>query len=254
MPVAIVNERFVARYFENEDPIGRRISWTGWSPELVEHPKWMTIVGIAQDVRTADITGPDDVAVYAPYTQRPADWQRFGTLLVRTRSDPAAFGRSLREAVWSVDPTLTLSEVVTLEGRRATVLASRRFTSLLLGVFGGSALLLALQGIVGVLSYMVARRRREIGIRIALGASPRNVVADVLGRAARLTLLGLSIGLAAALGLTRLIASLLYGVRASDPATYAAAALIVLGTALAVCLLPARKAMAVDPMTALKAE
>ena len=253
-PVAIVNQRFAARYFEGEDPIGHRISWSGWSPELAQHPKWMTIVGIAEDVRTADITGPDDVSIYAPYSQRPADWQRFGTLLLRTGADPAAFAGSLRQAVWSVDPTLTLSEVVTLEERRSTVLASRRFTSLLLAVFGSSALLLALQGIVGVLSYMVARRRREIGIRMALGASPRAVLADILGHAARLTLTGLAVGLAAAAALTRLMTSLLYGVGATDPATYAAAALLVVGAALIVCLLPARKAMKVDPMTALRAE
>ena len=254
VPVAIVNQRFVARYFEKEDPIGRRISWQGWSPELDQHPKWMTIVGIAEDVRTADITGPDDVAIYAPYAQRPADWQRFGTLLVRTSTDPAAFGKSLRRAVWTIDPSLTVADVLTLEARRSQVLASRRFTSLLLAVFGGSALLLALQGIVSVLSYMVARRRRELGIRIALGASARDVLGDVLRHAARLTLAGLAIGLTAALALTRLIASLLYGVSATDAPTYAASALFVLGTALTVCLLPARKAMKTDPMTTLRAE
>jgi putative ABC transport system permease protein len=252
--VAVVNRRFVARYFGSENPLGRRISWQGWSPELAKAPKWMTIVGIAEDVRTADITEPDEVAVYAPYSQRPADWQRFGTILARTSGDPALVGRRLREAVWAFDPSLTVADVVTLEERRSTVLASRRFTSLLLAVFGGAALLLALQGIVGVLSYMVGERRREIGIRIALGASPRDVFAAVLGQAAKMTFAGLAVGILAAVALTRLIAGLLYGVEPNDPATFASAAILVLAAALGACLVPARNAMRTDPMEAIRTD
>ena len=254
VPVAIVNRRFVSRYFGSEDPIGRRISWTGWSPELTRHPKWMTIVGIAEDVRTADITGPDDPSVYAPYNQRPADWQRFGTLLVRAVGDPALLARQLREAVWAFDPALTLSEVVTLEERRASLLASRRFTSLLLAVFGGAALFLALQGIVGLLSYIVGERRREIGIRIALGAAPRDVFAGVALPAVRMTLAGLAIGVVAAFVLTQFLESLLYGVEPTDPPTYAAVAAVVIAAALAACLAPARKAIKTDPMLAIRAD
>ena len=254
VPVAIVNRRFVARYFGSEDPIGRRISWTGWSPELAKQPKWMTIVGIAGDVRTEEITEPDEVAVYSPYSQRPADWQRFGTLVARTEGDPELLARRLREAVWAFDPSLTVSDVVTLEERRSTVLASRRFTSLLLAVFGGSALLLALQGIVGVLSYMVGERRREIGIRIALGASPRDVFAGVVGQAVRIALAGLAAGIVGSLALTRVIAGLLYGIAPNDPATLGGAAVVVFGAALAACLLPARNAMRTDPMVAIRAD
>jgi putative ABC transport system permease protein len=254
VPVAIVNRRFVARYFGNENPIGKRVSWQGWSPELAKNPKWMTIVGIAEDVRTADITEPDEVALYAPYSQRPADWQRFGTILARTNGDPAQLAQQLREAVWSFDPSLTVSDVVTLEERRAGVLASRRFTSLLLAVFGGAALLLSLQGIVGVLSYMVGERRREIGIRIALGASPRDVFGSVLRQAAGMTFAGLAAGILAAVALTRLIAGLLYGVGPNDPATFALAAALVVAAALGACLAPARNAMRTDPIEAIRAE
>jgi ABC-type antimicrobial peptide transport system permease subunit len=147
-----------------------------------------------------------------------------------------------------------VADVVTLEERRSTVLASRRFTSLLLAVFGGAALLLALQGIVGVLSYMVGERRREIGIRIALGASPRDVFAAVLGQAAKMTFAGLAVGILAAVALTRLIAGLLYGVEPNDPATFAGAAVLVLAAALGACLVPARNAMRTDPMEAIRAE
>jgi len=254
VPVAIVNRRFVARYFGSQNPIGKRVSWQGWSPELAKQPKWMTIVGIAEDVRTADITEPDDVALYAPYSQRPADWQRFGTILARTSGDPALLARRMREAVWSFDPLLTVSDVVTLEERRSTLLAARRFTSLLLGAFGSAALFLALQGIVGVLSYTVSERRREIGIRIALGALPRDVLAAILRQAAGMTFAGLAIGIAAAAALTRVIAGLLYGVQPDDPATFACAAALVVAAALGACLFPAHNATRTDPMKAIRAE
>ncbi len=249
LPVAVVNRQFVREVFPSEDPIGRRILWNGWGADV-----WMTIVGVTEDVRRSDIAAPDEAAVYTPYSQRPASWQRFGTLVLRTSGDPAAYGRSLRRAVWAVDPRLTLSDVRTMEESKASALASRRFSSHLLTGFGVAALLLALQGIAGVLSYSVAQRRREFGIRIALGASAGDIFASVLRRALRLTALGLAAGLVGALALTRLISGLLYGITASDPATYAVAAGIVVVTALVACAVPARRAMRVDPMVAIRAE
>ncbi|MEP6768730.1 MAG: ABC transporter permease [Acidobacteriota bacterium] len=249
LPVAVVNRQFVRENFPSEDPIGRRILWNGWGADI-----WMTIVGVAEDVKTADIASPDEAAVYTPYSQRPASWQRFGTLVLRTSGNPAAYGRSLRKAVWAVDPTLTLSGVHTMEESKAAALASRRFSSHLLTAFGVAALLLALQGIAGVLSYSVAQRRREFGIRIALGASARDVFGSVLRRALRLTVAGLAVGLLGALALTRLLSGLLYGITASDPGTYAIAALVVVVTALLACAVPARRATRVDPMIAIRAE
>ena len=249
--VAVVNESFARQFFPGTDPIGRRIAWE-WGKE---EPKWMTVVGVAADVKaTRDLADDDVVAVYSPYSQRTVEWQRFGTLVLRTSGDPASYARPLRQAVWQVDPTLTVSGIRTMDERRHSALASRRFTSLLLSVFGAAALLLAIQGIVGVLSYSVAQRRREIGIRMALGAAPSDVFGVVLGRALRLTAAGLGLGIAAALGLTRLLGGLLYGVTPTDPGTFLLAGLLVMATALAACAIPARRAMRVDPLVAIRAE
>ncbi|HYK42925.1 MAG TPA: ABC transporter permease [Thermoanaerobaculia bacterium] len=248
-PVAVVNEAFVRQFFPNESPLGHRIEWEDWGKG-----RWMTIVGIAADAKRLDLSEPDEESIYSPYVQRVPDWQRFGTLVLRTSGDPAVYAQKVREAVWSFDPTLTVSGFATMEERKAASLASRRFSSTLLTIFGGSALLLAIQGIVGVLSYSVAQKRREIGIRIALGASPEDIFGSVLRRALRLTIAGLALGLLGALGATRLLAALLYGVGASDPKTYAIAAAVVLATALAACAVPARRAMRVDPMVAIRAE
>jgi predicted permease len=248
-PVAVVNEAFVKRFFPNESPIGKRVQWEDWGKGT-----WMKIVGIAADVKRLDLTEPDEESIYSPYVQRAPDWQRFGTLVLRTAGDPAVYAQKVREAVWSFDPTLTVSRFATMEEKKATSLASRRFSSTLLTIFGAAALLLAIQGIVGVLSYSVAQKRREIGIRIALGASPEDIFGGVLRRALRLTIAGLVFGLAGALAATRLLAALLYGVGASDPKTYGLAAAVVLATALAACAIPARRAMKVDPMVAIRAE
>lgn len=248
-PVAVINEAFARKVFPGEEPIGRRLQWEGWGDG-----RWMKIVGVAGDVKSADLADGDVESVYAPYVQRPADWQRFGTLVLRTAGDPRGYAREVRQAVWSVDPLLTVSRFQTMDDRKSSALAPRRFSSLLLSIFGGAALLLAIQGIVGVLSYSVAQRRREIGIRIALGASPEDIFGSVLRRAARLTVFGLAGGLLGALAATRLIRGLLYGIGATDPATYGAAAALVLVTVLAACAVPARRAMRVEPMTAIRSE
>ncbi|MEO8429937.1 MAG: ABC transporter permease [Acidobacteriota bacterium] len=249
-PVAVVNQAFAAKYFPGVDPLGRRLAWD-WGYE----PRWMTVVGIAADVKASrDLVDDDVVAVYSPYSQRPVDWQRFGTLILRTTGDPASYGRSLRQAVWAVDPTLTVSAIRTMDERRSAALSSRRFSALLLSIFGGAALLLAIQGIVGVLSYSVAQRRREIGIRMALGASPADVFGSILGRALALTVSGLILGVAGALAASRLLAGLLYGVTATDTGTFFAAGVLVLVTALAACAVPARRAMRVDPLVAMRSE
>ena len=248
-PVAVVNEAFVKQFFPNESPIGHRVQWEDWGNGI-----WMKIVGVSADTKRLELDKADEESIYSPYVQRAPQWQRFGTLVLRSSGDPAVYAQKIREAVWSFDRSLTVSNIATMEEKKAASLASRRFSSTLLTIFGASALLLAIQGIVGVLSYAVAQKRREIGIRIALGASPEDIFGTVLRRALKLTAAGLTAGLVASLAATKLLSSLLYGVGASDPRTYGIAAAVVLATALAACAVPARRAMRVDPMVAIRSE
>jgi putative ABC transport system permease protein len=172
--------------------------------------------------------------------------------VARTAGDPLALARPVREAVWAVDPRQAVSQIDTLDNLLAGQVAKQRWSALLLGLFAGVALVLALVGIYGVLSYSVQQSTREIGIRMALGARRETVVRMVVARAARLALAGVAIGLALAWVATRALASLLHGVSATDPLTFAAMAALLLGAALLAGYLPARRATTVDPVTALR--
>jgi ABC-type antimicrobial peptide transport system permease subunit len=173
---------------------------------------------------------------------------------LRTKANPASITGSAREAIHSLDPELPLAKVVTLATLVDDSLSQPRFAMLLLASFGVLALLLASIGMYGVISYSVMQRTQEIGIRMALGADRRKVFAMILGQGARLAGLGISIGLVAALGLTRIMASFLFGVRPTDPLTFAAVSLLLVGIALLACYLPAHRATQVDPMVALRHE
>jgi ABC-type antimicrobial peptide transport system permease subunit len=192
--------------------------------------------------------------VYLPYAQRSAAWQRFGDLVVRTKGDPSAIVAAVRQAVLSVDKTLPLAEVTTLEARHGEQSAQPRFNALALAVFAALAVFLALQGLFAILAFVVEERRREIGLRMALGAKARDILRLVLGVGLGLTAAGLAAGLALALGLGRLLASLLYEVRPSDPAILAAAAVGLAATALLAAGVPAWRAARTDPMTALRTD
>jgi ABC-type antimicrobial peptide transport system permease subunit len=173
---------------------------------------------------------------------------------LRTKADPASMTASVREAIHSIDPDLPLAKVATLTTLVDDSLSQPRFAMLLLASFGVLALLLASTGMYGVISYSVAQRTQEIGIRMALGAERRNVFGMVLSQGARLAGLGIALGLVAALGVTRLMASFLYGVQPADPLTFAIVSLLLVGTALLACYLPARGATRVDPLIALRHE
>ncbi len=248
LPVAIVNRTFAREHWGDGSPIGRRIAWRPQG-----EPRWMTVVGVAADVKNATVDRGDVAAIYTPYVQRQVDWQRFGTLVVRTATDPATFVKAVQQAVWAIDPTVPLTAIETLDHRLARSLAPERFNASVFGFFAAVALTLAMLGIYGVLAFTV-ERRREIGIRMALGAGRGSLLRSVVGRGMVMAAVGLSFGLVAAVALGRVISGLLYEVRPTDGTVFAAVALCVAAGAFLGCYLPANRASLIDPVVALRHE
>ncbi len=244
--VALVDETLATRLWPGQDAVGRQVTWQ----RDPEHP--LTIVGVVAAVRH---TGPGAAAeptVYRPYAQDPRAGSLY--LVLRSANDPAALAGPLREALREVAPEQPLAEVRPMTERAAAALAPPRFHALLTGLFAAAALALAAVGVYGVIAHGVTRRRREIGVRLALGAPRRRVLAGVLAEGLALAALGLAAGLPATLAAGRLLQSQLFGVSASDPWTLTGAALALALTAAAAAWLPARRAAAVDPASALAAE
>ena len=250
-PVAVVNEAMARTYFAGGDALGKRFKVGG--PDA-ERP-WVTVVGVVGDLRQMGIEAPAKPEMYLPYKQvNYQPWFAPAHLVVRSSGEPGGLVASVRREVHAVDPEQPVSNVQTMAEILGEEAAQRRTGMLLLATFAGLALLLASLGIYGVLSFFVAQHTQEIGVRLALGARPRAILALVLGKGMRLALAGLALGLCGALMLTRFIESQLFGVSASDPLTYAALALLLALVALVACYLPARRAMKVDPMVALRYE
>jgi putative ABC transport system permease protein len=246
-PVAVINERMAARYWPNEDPIGRRITLGLPRPD---NP-WITIVGIAKDVPHRALDSKPEPDWYASRLVAP---QRHRYLFVRSALPAATLTASIRQTVAAIDPHQPLTSVKTMEQVISTTTAPRRFNAFLLGAFAAIALALAALGIYSVISYSITLRTQEIGIRMALGANRPAILRMVLQKGIVLTLTGAAIGLAGAFALTRWMSSLLFGVSASDPATYLIVLLVALGAALLACSIPARRATRVDPLVALRYE
>jgi predicted permease len=244
--VVIANRAFVQRYFPNDDPLGKRIRLGD------QNSQWRTIVGVLGDVRHASLNHEAEAEIFVPYAGPYTT--STAMLVVRTETDPRSLATAVREKVMAVDAEQPVFAVSTMEQRIADSMSGTRFNATLLGFFGFVALLLASVGVYGVIAYFVAQRTHEIGIRVALGASSRDVVGMVMRQGAALTMAGLVLGLGGAMFATRYLASLLYGIGASDPLTLAGAALTLGAVALAACYVPARKAMEVDPMMALRHE
>ena len=241
-PVVLVNEETVRRFFSRQDPIGQQISLYG-SPR--------TIVGVIGDEKFHGLTAATPIAIYLPVAQAPFSGV---TLIARVSGDPMLVAGSLRAAVREIDPALAVFGVERLETTLAQSTGEQRFMMLLVGVFAGLALALAVIGIHGVLSYNVVQRRREIGIRVALGAEPAQVVRVVLGQGVRLTAMGLVVGVGLALVFSRSLAGLLFGITATDAATFAAVVALLAAVAMLAMWLPARRASRVDPVVALRYE
>jgi putative ABC transport system permease protein len=245
--VLIVNEAMAHRYWPGEDPIGRRVAFD----QVNGQPNWREIVGVVKDVRHTSLDSDPRPEMYLPFTQFPSF---FMTIVLRTTGDPLSLAGAARSQVLAVSSDQTISNIHTMEELLANSIAERRFNMLLLGVFAMIALLLSAVGIYGVMSYSVAQRSHEIGVRMALGAQSSDVLALVVKQGMTLALAGLGIGLVAAFGITRIMVSLLYGVSATDPLTFSIIALLLGSVALLACYLPARRATKVDPMVALRYE
>jgi putative ABC transport system permease protein len=246
-PVVIVNEAFAKQYFSNQNPIGKRINPT--CTVTGDFP-WREIVGVVRNVRHRQKLSLDyDPELYVPYEQYP---QGGTSLIIRTDGDPRLLVSAIRAKVAEVDAETPLYQIKTFEQFFGVAIAHPKFNALLLGLFAALSLALTAVGLYGVISFAVAQRTQEIGIRIALGAQSGDVVRLVMRQGMKLTLGGLAIGLAASWGATRLMESLLYGVDAADPATLALVVLLLLCVALLACYVPARRATRVDPLTSLR--
>jgi putative ABC transport system permease protein len=244
--VALVSETTARKYWPGEDPIGKRINIGN-----PEQTPWMIVVGVVSDVRRGALDKEPYPQLYAHASQFPV---RGMTLVTRTSGDPRALVPALRHELAALDRDLPLYEPRTMEQVLSDSISRRRFQMLLIAAFAGVGLLLAAVGIYGVISYTVAQRTHEIGVRVALGARAPDILRLVVGQGLGLTLAGVGLGLAAAFGLTRVMTSLLFGVSAADPLTYACVSLALLAVALLACLVPARRATKVDPMVALRYE
>ena len=246
VPVAIVNEALASTVFPGEDPLGKYLT------EYGPRDKTLQIVGVVGNVRHQALDVAPRAELYQPIAQ--AGWPRMFFAVRTAAGNPLALAPAVQAAVASVDKNVALGNVRTMEDLVARSLAQRRFTMLLLTIFAGIALALAAIGLYGVMSYTVAQRTREIGIRMALGAQRADVLKLVVRHGMILTAAGVAIGLAASFGFTRLIANLLYGVGATDAVTFAGLSLLLLAVALLACWLPARRASGVDPVIALRSE
>jgi putative ABC transport system permease protein len=270
MPVAVINEALARRHFSGEDPLGKRI-WLGPPEEMIppemippgfdlktfRMPRF-TVVGVIKDVLHSGLTQQSTPEVYILHEQtvlsKFPDTARSMYLAIRTTAEPLSLTNAVRHEVQELDKEQPIADVATMDQLLAVSLSQSRLSALLLLIFAGVALALASVGIYGVMSYSVTERIHEIGIRMALGAERRDVLWLVIRRGMMLAGSGLLIGLGGALGLTRLMESLLFNVSATDPLTFTAIALLLAGVALVACYLPARRATKIDPMIALRYE
>jgi putative ABC transport system permease protein len=243
-PVALINEAAVRRYFPNQEPIGQQINLWGAA---------RSVVGIVADERIHGLTDPAPPALYLPLAQAPsADGNE--ALLVKVRGDPTRLGPAVRGAIREIDPALAVFGIEPLSSTVGRSLGQQRFTMLVLGVFAALAIALALIGVHGVLSYLVARRSRELGLRLALGATPAAVVGQIVRQGVRLITLGVGLGLLTALAGARLLRRLLYGVGVTDPVTFLAVGAAVFAAAALASWIPAHRAARMDPMASLRSE
>ena len=241
-----MNRTAAERAWPGEDPIGKRFTFDGWKDRRI------TVVGVVDDVRSAGLENEIRPDVYMPLPQNMI--LVTGNVVIRTRGDPMSALPAVRAVVRALDPDMPLTRIATMGQRYGRALGHRRFNLLLIGIFAGLAFVLATVGIYGVMAYAVTLRTREIGIRMALGAERRDVLALVFRQGLALLLAGEALGLAGALACNRALSSMVFGIATTDPATYGAVTLAWAAVALCACWVPARRAARVDPMVALRYE
>ncbi|MFY9803858.1 MAG: ABC transporter permease [Candidatus Acidiferrales bacterium] len=249
--VALVNDKLARQFWPNDDPIGKRFMWGRFNPASNTPPKWVTVVGVVGDTKMYGLANPPRLEVYAPLQQDPESDM---DLLVKSPRDPSALTSEIRGVVAGVDKDQPVFAIATMDKIVSDGVSAPRLTLLLLGLFSALALILAAIGIYGVISYSVAQRTHEIGVRMALGAQRADVLRMVLGQGGKIALAGIVIGMIAAFGLTRLMSGLLFSVSSADPATFAAVSALLVLVAIFACYIPARRAMRVDPIVALRYE
>lgn len=259
--VIIINERAASQYWPGEDPLGKRVSF---DDDTTSPKTWLTIIGIAKDAKQDSWTDKATPEAYLAAFQNhdylgdsgteASKHMNYITLVVRTAGDPAAAASPMREAAWSFDRNLAISQVVTMDGVVSEANAQPRFETMLLSIFAAVALVLAAVGLYGVISYSASRRTHEIGVRMSLGATRQDILLLVIRQGVWLAVAGSIAGLAGALLLSRLMAGLLYGVQPTDPVTFAGVAVGLGAVAMLACYVPARRAMHIDPMAALRYE
>jgi putative ABC transport system permease protein len=254
LPVVIVSESVAKRYWPGQDPIGKRLHW---GPPQSRDP-WLTIVGVVGDVKQLKLGEPTSLHTYQPYLQLPDHWTsglgRWLTVATRASGSASDLASAVKASVWSLDRELAIAHLETVEQAVRHSLASPRFVTLLMATFASLALVLGSVGLYAVVSFNVSRRTHELGLRMTLGARPADVLKLVIGQGFKLTVLGVGIGAAGALGVTHFLSSLLYGVRPTDPGTFVAVSIVLTGIALLASYIPARRATKVDPMVALRYE
>jgi predicted permease len=248
--VAIINETMARKFWPNQDALGKRFSFNLGGGNF----RSFQMVGIIGDVRQMGLDALPKEEMYFPYWQANGNYMVPSTLVVRATSDPENLASAVRKVVWSVDPNQPVSDVMTMDDVLDSDVLQRRVQSGLLSGLAALALVLATVGIYGVMAYLVAQRTQEMGIRMALGAQRMDVLALIIGKGMKIAFLGIVIGLIGAATLTRLMASLLFGISSADPPTYGGVSLLLLIVALFACYIPARRATRIDPVLALRAE
>jgi putative ABC transport system permease protein len=257
--VVVVNQRLARRFWPGQDAVGKRLKWGGDSPQ--NRNPWLTIVGVVADVANGALGSEPDLHAYEPFSQFPDDvfngpgaFGRQVKLAVRTTADPRALAASVRGEIANLDRQLALQSVETMEDRLGALVAPQRFSVVTLGAFAIGALLLAAIGLYGLLASSVAERRREIALRVALGAEPPEILRMVMGHGLKLVALGLTVGALMSFGVTRVLTSLLYHTDTHDAVTFAVVPVVLLLISLVACALPAMRALQVEPITALRSE
>jgi putative ABC transport system permease protein len=244
-PVVVVNQTLARRLWPGEDPVGKRLK-QGFAEDKTP---WREVMGVVSDVRQNGIDRDPPMQVYIPLQQEP---MRSLIVVARTAGDPLAMASMIEERIHSIDKDLPVFNVRTMDQLLDESIAQQQMAMALLGSFALLALMLAAMGIYGVMSYAVTQRTHEIGVRMAMGAQPSDVLRLVVGQGLTLALIGVAVGISAALAMTRLMASMLFGVSSTDPLTFISISLLLIAVAALACYVPARRAARVDPMVALR--